>query len=120
MEPRRTTNRVRRNPGETAEATGRLTHFRRLLVLAACPLGGTAVVLAGLLAWPQPLSASGLYARYRLLVAYLIEREGVSVEDLLRLPMRQEEAERRLLADTTDSQKKSRIETTRLVYGSAC
>ncbi len=37
--------------------------------------------------------ASGHYARYRLLVAYLLEREGWSVDRLLRSNLSQEEAE---------------------------
>jgi hypothetical protein len=40
---------------------------------------------------------SGLYARYRLLVAWLVEREGWSVERLLASNMTQAEAEARLL-----------------------
>ena len=41
---------------------------------------------------------TGLYARYRLLVAYFIAREGWSVDRLLASNMPQEEAEQRLLA----------------------
>jgi hypothetical protein len=41
---------------------------------------------------------TGLYARYRLLVAYVLEREGWSADRLLASNMTQEEAERRLLA----------------------
>jgi hypothetical protein len=40
---------------------------------------------------------SGLYARYRLLVAYLLEREGWTVERLLEEKLPQVEAERMLL-----------------------
>lgn len=39
---------------------------------------------------------SGLYARYRLLVAYFLEREGWSVDRLLRSSLSQAEAERLL------------------------
>lgn len=39
---------------------------------------------------------SGLYARYRLLVAYLLEREGWSVDRLLESGLSQAEAERML------------------------
>jgi hypothetical protein len=46
---------------------------------------------------------SGLYARYRLLVAFMIEREGWSVEQLLGSHMSQDEAERRLLAQNARS-----------------
>jgi hypothetical protein len=41
---------------------------------------------------------TGLYARYRLLVAYFLEREGWSVDRLLASNLAQEEAEQRLLA----------------------
>jgi hypothetical protein len=41
---------------------------------------------------------SGLYARYRLLVAYFLDREGFSVDQLLVSNMSQPEAEQRLLA----------------------
>ena len=41
---------------------------------------------------------TGLYARYRLLVAYFLAREGWSVDCLLSSNMAQEEAEQRLLA----------------------
>jgi hypothetical protein len=41
--------------------------------------------------------ATGLYARYRLLVAYFLEREGWSVDRLLASNLAQEEAEQRLL-----------------------
>jgi hypothetical protein len=41
---------------------------------------------------------TGLYARYRLLVAYFLEREGWSVDRLLGSNMPQEVAEQRLLA----------------------
>jgi hypothetical protein len=41
---------------------------------------------------------TGLYARYRLLVAYFLEREGWSVDRLLASNLPQEEAEQRLLA----------------------
>jgi hypothetical protein len=41
---------------------------------------------------------TGLYARYRLLVAYFLERERWSVDRLLGSNMPQEEAEQRLLA----------------------
>jgi len=41
---------------------------------------------------------SGLYARYRLLVAWLIEREGWSIDRLLASRMTQAEAEARLRA----------------------
>ncbi|MDT3688111.1 MAG: hypothetical protein RO009_24085 [Pseudorhodoplanes sp.] len=44
---------------------------------------------------------SGLYARYRLLVAYMIKHEGWSVERLLGSQLSQDEAERRLLARYT-------------------
>lgn len=44
---------------------------------------------------------SGLYARYRLLVAFMIEREGWSVERLLGSRLSQDDAERRLLARST-------------------
>src|SRR5262249_20905365 len=40
----------------------------------------------------------GLYARYRLLVAYMLEREGWSAAALLASNLSQDEAERRLLA----------------------
>lgn len=43
-------------------------------------------------------AASGLYARYRLLVAWMLEREGWTVDELLASGMPQGEAERRLLA----------------------
>ncbi len=43
--------------------------------------------------------ASGLYARYRLLVAYFLQRQGWSVDRLLASGMSEEEALRRLLAD---------------------
>lgn len=43
-------------------------------------------------------AASGLYARYRLLVAYFLEREGWDVDALLASNLPQDEAERRLLA----------------------
>jgi hypothetical protein len=43
---------------------------------------------------------SGLYARYRLLVAYMLEREGWSVDALLASNLSQDQAERRLLAHT--------------------
>jgi len=43
---------------------------------------------------------SGLYARYRLLVAYMLEREGWSADQLLASNLPQDEAERRLLAHT--------------------
>jgi hypothetical protein len=42
--------------------------------------------------------ASGLYARYRLLVAYFLEREGWDVDALLASNLPQDEAERLLLA----------------------
>jgi hypothetical protein len=41
---------------------------------------------------------SGLYARYRLLVAHMLEREGWSVDQLLASSLPQAEAERQLLA----------------------
>jgi hypothetical protein len=41
---------------------------------------------------------TGLYARYRLLVAYFLEREGWRVDCLLASNLAQEEAEQRLLA----------------------
>lgn len=41
-------------------------------------------------------AASGLYARYRLLVAHMLEREGWTVDELLTSAMPQEDAERRL------------------------
>jgi hypothetical protein len=41
---------------------------------------------------------TGLYARYRLLVAYFLEREGWSVDRLLASNLAQEEAQQRLLA----------------------
>jgi hypothetical protein len=41
---------------------------------------------------------TGLYARYRLLVAYLLEREGWSVDRLLASNLPQEDAEQRLVA----------------------
>src|SRR5262245_2030212 len=41
---------------------------------------------------------SGLYARYRLLVAYFLQREGWSADRLLASGLSQDEAERRLLA----------------------
>lgn len=40
-------------------------------------------------------AASGLYARYHLLVAHFLEAEGWSVDDLLASALSQEEAERR-------------------------
>jgi hypothetical protein len=40
----------------------------------------------------------GFYARYRLLVAYLIEREGWSVDRLLRSDISQAEVEKRVLS----------------------
>ena len=43
-------------------------------------------------------AASGLYARYRLLVAFMLDREGWSADQLLASRMPQGEAERRLLA----------------------
>jgi hypothetical protein len=43
---------------------------------------------------------SGLYARYRLLVAYLLVREGWTADRLLASGLSQDEAERRLLAHT--------------------
>ncbi|MEO8668488.1 MAG: hypothetical protein ABI399_08235 [Bauldia sp.] len=42
--------------------------------------------------------ASGLYARYRLLVTYLLKREGWTIDRLLASNLSQAEAERRLLA----------------------
>lgn len=41
---------------------------------------------------------SGLYARYRLLVAFFLEREGWTADRLLASGLSQDEAERRLLA----------------------
>lgn len=41
---------------------------------------------------------SGLYARYRLLVAFMLKREGWSVDQLLKSHLPQEDAERLLLA----------------------
>jgi hypothetical protein len=43
-------------------------------------------------------AASGLYARYRLLVAHMLDREGWTVDALLASGMTQVELERRLLA----------------------
>ena len=43
---------------------------------------------------------SGLYTRYRLLVAYLLEREDWTIDELLTSPPDQEAVERRLLDDT--------------------
>lgn len=43
-------------------------------------------------------AASGLYARYRMLVAWMLEHEGWTVDELLASGMPQEEAEARLLA----------------------
>lgn len=43
-------------------------------------------------------AASGLYTRYRLLVAFMLEREGWSAKRLIASNMSQQEAERRLLA----------------------
>ena len=40
---------------------------------------------------------SGLYARYRLLVAWMLEREGWSIDRLLAANLTQDEAEARLL-----------------------
>lgn len=42
--------------------------------------------------------ASGLYARYRLMVAYMLTREGWSIDQLLLSDLSQADAERRLLA----------------------
>jgi len=47
---------------------------------------------------------TGLYARYCLLVAYLLEREGWSVDRLLASNLPQEEAEQRLLAAPLNKQ----------------
>jgi len=41
---------------------------------------------------------SGLYARYRLLVAHFLQREGWTIDALLASRLPQDEAERRLLA----------------------
>jgi len=43
---------------------------------------------------------SGLYDRYRLLVAYELQRRGLSVEQLLAVPLVQREVEAQLRADT--------------------
>ncbi|OKO70489.1 hypothetical protein [Bradyrhizobium sp. AS23.2] len=43
-------------------------------------------------------AASGLYSKYRLLVAYLLEREGLSVQNLFSFGDSEEEVLRRLLA----------------------
>jgi hypothetical protein len=44
---------------------------------------------------------SGLYRRYELLVDYLLDRRGLSVEDLLAQRMDRQQAEAELLGDTT-------------------
>jgi hypothetical protein len=44
---------------------------------------------------------SGLYDRYRLLVAYELQKRGLSVEQLLAQPLRQREVEAQLRADST-------------------
>ena len=43
---------------------------------------------------------SGLYTRYRLLVAYLLEREGWTIAQLLAAPPAQASVEQRLLSNT--------------------
>lgn len=47
-------------------------------------------------------AASGLYARYRLLVAFMLDREGWTADELLASGMSQDEAERRLLAGLSE------------------
>jgi hypothetical protein len=42
---------------------------------------------------------SGLYARYELLTAYLLERRGMTVDELLARPLRPSEVEAELLRD---------------------
>jgi hypothetical protein len=43
---------------------------------------------------------SGLYDRYRLLVAYELQKRGLSVEQLLARPLQQREVEAQLRADS--------------------
>jgi hypothetical protein len=49
---------------------------------------------------------SGLYKRYELLVAYLLEKKGMSVEDLLSRPLEQHALEREVLSATFESRER--------------
>jgi hypothetical protein len=45
-------------------------------------------------------SRSGLYARYELLVSYLLRRRGLTVDQLLQRPMNRQVVEREFLNAT--------------------